>query len=84
MSTKDKGFILHLAAWDVPRDEKGGINTSGAIGVVSRNNVYLLAYAQGGPTLQDDLDRLEVGQAVRGVKFFLNDESGIYNIWRVR
>lgn len=80
-----KKYIL----WDTkdgpypPLDENGDINTSGLLGHIDRDNVYLRAYADGDAHLQETLDELEVGQCRHGVIFRLSGEKGIYDVYRV-
>lgn len=82
---QEKKFIL----WDLrdgpypPLNAEGGINTSGCIGHLTRDNVYLRAYAEGGAHLQETLDELKVGQCRHGVTFRLSGEKGTYDIYRV-
>ena len=79
-----KRFIL----WDSnhkdpPRNDAGEFMTSGCMGVMGRDNVYLRVYPRAGVKLQDELDALEVGQCVRGVRYNLSGSSGNYDIYRV-
>lgn len=79
-----KLFIL----WDrkdgpnPPRDEAGEILTSGVLGRLGRGNVYLTTYGAR-PDGSKTYDELELGEAVRNVRFSLSGSSGEYDVYRV-
>jgi hypothetical protein len=85
LSPDDRRYIL----WDrkdgpaPPRDQQTGeFLTSGCLGQVSVNNVYLTSYAR-----WPDWRRpyhLPVGSVIPGVRFCLSGERGEYDIYRVR
>jgi hypothetical protein len=82
--TENKAFIL----WDPkdgdpPRDEGGGFRTSGAVGEIGQDNVYLRAHAQF-PSLTRPEDLEYVGARIQGVTFRLSGEKGTYDVYRVR
>lgn len=79
-----KRFIL----WDQkdgpnpPRDEAGEILTNGCLGRLTINNVYLTSYGAR-PDGAKAYDELELGEAVRNVRFSLSGSKGEYDVYRV-
>jgi hypothetical protein len=78
----DKRFILWLKDGSAPpRREDGSIATSGAIGEIPLDGVYLKTYA-----IYPDATRpsdLEVGGRIQGIRF-LSSSHNEYDIYRVR
>lgn len=69
---------------DPPRTSDGDFNTSGLIGWLEINNVYLRTYAVWPDGFSaDSLKALGVGQCVRGVMWRLGDTKGTYDVYRV-
>lgn len=64
------------------RDATGAIVTSGALGALSADNVYLTAYCQF-PDKRRPTD-LDVSERIAGVVFGLSGECGTYDLWRIR
>lgn len=82
---QDKRFILwsRLTSHEPPRDQEGNITTSGCLGELTEDNVYLKAYANYRQCTKR-LDELEVGECVQNVIFSLSGEHALYDIYRVR
>lgn len=74
---KEKRFIL----WD-PKDGFPTEGSSGILGRITINNVYLTTYAEY-PCHKRPQDLL-VGEAIRSVKFSLSFERGLYDIIRIK
>lgn len=79
---KEAKFIL----WDpadgqVPLDDEGRINTSGILGRLTTNNIYLQGYAQYPDHRRPE--SLEVNEAIHNVVFALSGECGAYSVIRV-
>lgn len=77
-------FIL----WDpkdgnVPRGEGGSVSTSGLIGQVGLDNVYLKSYASYPSDIRPE--HLEfVGARISSVKYSLSGSVGFYDVVRVK
>lgn len=80
----DKRFIL----WDessglLPRNSEGEIMTSGLVGQITADNVYLRTYGKR-PEGSPGYDSLDVGGVVNDVAFNLSGSTGRYSVYRVR
>lgn len=67
---------------DPRRNDSGEFISDGIIGRVGIHNAYMEIYAEF-PEDAKPLKDLEVGEAVRNVKYSLSGTSGIYDIYRV-
>lgn len=81
----EKKFII----WDtrdgngLPRvDDDGQIVSEGVLGRITENNVYLRAYPRW-PEGAKPVSELEVGEAIKNVKYSLSGSSGYYDVYRV-
>jgi hypothetical protein len=78
-----KYIIWDQKAGEPARNDKGEFLSSGLIGVVGQDNVYIKTYAD--YSVDDNprpITELEVGQFVVA-KFSLSGSSGIYRVYRV-
>ncbi len=74
-------FILWNPAEPGPHYDGEHIVSSGVIGRVGPDNVYLTAYGVY-PDERRPAD-LKVGEVIRGVEYRLSGQRGIYDIYRV-
>jgi hypothetical protein len=83
MSHDTKRFILwsRVDGPNPPRDERGNFLTSGSIGWVGVENVYLLTYAKYPDGRRPE--HLELGESIPNVVFSLSAERGEYDVYRV-
>lgn len=82
--TREMKFILHSRKHHGDKslwDGDGVIVSDGAIGRITKDNVYLNVYAQY-PGDQRPAD-LEIGEMIEGVEFRLSGELGVYDVYRV-
>lgn len=80
---EERGFVLMPRGQEPFRDESGRITSSGALGVVGIESVYLRAYGER-PKGSCEYEALDVDEVVRGVVFRLSGSRGEYDVWRVR
>lgn len=79
--TDDRRFVL----WNLERDGElryPDEQTTGVLGQITLDNVYLRAYAR----YPDDRrpDDLEVGERIEGVVYRMSGQRGVYDVYRVR
>lgn len=79
----DKRFILWNEKDGEPCRDNGRITSSGAVGEIPIDSVYLTSYGwrpAGAPTY----DELQVGQCIPGVSFHVSMTKGTYTVYRVQ
>jgi len=81
-----KRFILWKADAGSPKNAYGEILTSGSIGMISPESVFLTLHGvtQNGLSLSDSIKRLRVGECVENVEYNISGIVGIYDVYRVR
>lgn len=83
---EDKRFILWNPEDGSPRNRDGEICTSGAVGVLSPENIFLKVWGvtSSGDSLSESIKKIEVGERVENVKFNIANIDGIYDVYRVK
>jgi hypothetical protein len=77
-------FLLWKSGQDEPaRAQDGEFLSTGALGWVCLDNVYLRSYGAR-PEGSKQYAELSVGESVRGVVFRLSGERGVYDVYRVK
>lgn len=76
-------FILrHPSSGPLRESDDGYIVEDGVMGCLDSTNVYLTTYAEW-PDRRRPKD-IGVGERIRGVKFRLSGECGVYDVYRVK